>query len=131
MGKFNKKDEGVKPTIVNHMGEKAYKPNAEEELVSTVMTTMLSDSYYEKEKPKKYVSISSAFLFIFVEKQFVMKQVLFDILPRLKCVGFLDTNAWNPSISTAGITHALQFGNALPKNILGCKQITIIYRPTS
>ena len=51
-----------------------------------------------------------------------MKQVLFDILPRLKCVGFLDTNAWNPSISTAGITHALQFGNALPKNILGCKQ---------
>lgn len=32
------------------MGEKAYKPNAEEELVSTVMTTMLSDSYYEKEK---------------------------------------------------------------------------------
>lgn len=29
MGKFNKKDEGVKPTIVNHMGEKAYKPNAE------------------------------------------------------------------------------------------------------
>ena len=55
----------------------------------------------------------------------------FDILPRLKCVGFLDTNAWNPSISTAGITHALQFGNALPKNILGCKQITIIYRPTS
>lgn len=28
MGKFNKKDEGVKPTIVNHMGEKAYKPNA-------------------------------------------------------------------------------------------------------
>lgn len=37
MGKFNKKDEGVKPTIVNHMGEKAYKPNAEEELVSTVM----------------------------------------------------------------------------------------------
>lgn len=32
MGKFNKKDEGVKPTIVNHMGEKAYKPNAEEEL---------------------------------------------------------------------------------------------------
>lgn len=52
MGKFNKKDEGVKPTIVNHMGEKAYKPNAEEELVSTVMTTMLSDSYYEKEKDK-------------------------------------------------------------------------------
>lgn len=56
MGKFNKKDEGVKPTIVNHMGEKAYKPNAEEEeeeLVYTVMTTMLSDSYYEKEKDKE------------------------------------------------------------------------------
>lgn len=53
MGKFNKKDEGVKPTIVNHMGEKAYKPNAEEELVATVMTTMLSDSYYEEEKDGK------------------------------------------------------------------------------
>lgn len=34
------------------MGEKAYKPNSEEELVATVMTTMLSDSYYEKEKDK-------------------------------------------------------------------------------
>lgn len=50
MGKFNKKNEGVKPTITNHMGEAAYKPGVEEELVSTVMTTMLSDSYYEKEK---------------------------------------------------------------------------------
>lgn len=30
-------------------------------------------------------------------------------------MGFLDTNVWNPGISTAGITHTLQFGNALPK----------------
>lgn len=52
MGKFNKKNEGVKPTITNHMGEAAYKPGVEEELVSTVMTTMLSDSYYEKEEDK-------------------------------------------------------------------------------
>lgn len=47
-----------------------------------------------------------------------MKQVLFDILPRLKCVGFLDTNAWNPSISTAGITHALQFGEVSFMNLV-------------
>lgn len=52
MGKFNKKNEGIKPTITNHMGEAAYKPGVEEELVSTVMTTMLSDSYYEKEEDK-------------------------------------------------------------------------------
>lgn len=37
-----------------------------------------------------------------------------DILPILKTAGFLDTNVWNPGISTAGITHTLQFGNALP-----------------
>lgn len=44
----------------------------------------------------------------------------FDILPRLKAMGFLDTNVWNPGISTAGITHTLQFGNALPKNVFRC-----------
>lgn len=49
MGKFNKKNEGIKPTVVNHMGEAAYAITPEEELVSTAMTTMLSDSYYEKE----------------------------------------------------------------------------------
>lgn len=64
MGKFNKKDEGVKPTIVNHMGEKAYKPNAEEELVSTVMTTMLSDSHYNK--PENGWWHSSAILFMII-----------------------------------------------------------------
>ena len=37
-----------------------------------------------------------------------------DILPILKTAGFLDTNVWNPGISTAEITHTLQFGNALP-----------------
>lgn len=40
-----------------------------------------------------------------------------DILPSLKQTGFLDTNVWNPGISTAGITHTFQFGNALPKII--------------
>lgn len=43
-----------------------------------------------------------------------------DILPRLKAMGFLDTNVWNPGISTAGITHTLQLGNALPKNVFRC-----------
>lgn len=42
---------------------------------------------------------------------------IFDILPRLKAVGFLDTYARNPDITIAGITLALQFGNALPKYI--------------
>lgn len=37
-----------------------------------------------------------------------------DILPSLKQMGFLDTNARNPDITIAGITLALQFGNALP-----------------
>lgn len=46
--------------------------------------------------------------------------MMFDILPRLKAMGFLDTNVWNPGISTAGITHTLQFGNALPKNVFRC-----------
>lgn len=50
MGKFNKKNEGVKPTETNFMGEKAFEMEAKDNLVSTVMTTFLSDSYYEKEK---------------------------------------------------------------------------------
>lgn len=49
MAKFNKKTEGVKPTVINEMGEKAFQLNDKEELVSTVMTTFLQDSYYEKE----------------------------------------------------------------------------------
>lgn len=51
MGKYNTKAEGVKPTVVNAMGEQAYQLSAKEELVSTCMTTFLSgDNYYETEK---------------------------------------------------------------------------------
>ena len=50
MAKFNEKNEGVKPTEKNYMGEMAYKMGDKEELVSTVMTTFLGDSYYEKER---------------------------------------------------------------------------------
>lgn len=49
MSKFNTKAVGVQPTETNFMGEKAYKMGDKEELVSTVMTTFLSNSYYEKE----------------------------------------------------------------------------------
>lgn len=49
MGKYNKKSEAVKPTVTNCMGEMAYALTAKEELVSTVLTTFLGDSYYEKE----------------------------------------------------------------------------------
>ena len=49
MGKYNAKKEGVKPTEVNYMGEMAFKMQDKELLVSTVMTTFLQDSYYEKE----------------------------------------------------------------------------------
>lgn len=49
-----------------------------------------------------------------------------DILPSLKRMGFLDTNARNPDITIAEITLALQFGNALPKYITGCKNITVV-----
>ena len=50
MAKFNKKKEGVLPTTVNKMGEKAYTLSAKDELVSTLLTTFLSDGYYEKQK---------------------------------------------------------------------------------
>ena len=43
--------------------------------------------------------------------------IIFDILPSLKQMGFLDTNARNPDIAIVGITLASQFGNALPKYI--------------
>lgn len=53
-------------------------------------------------------------------RELLMQAIQVDILPRLKAMGFLDTNVWNPGISTAGITHTLQFGNALPKNVFRC-----------
>ena len=49
MAKFNKKSEPKQPTAINFMGEKAFKLEDKEELVSTVMTTFLQDAYYEKE----------------------------------------------------------------------------------
>lgn len=49
MAKFNAKNEGVKPTETNFMGEMAFKMSDKEELVSTVMTTFLTDAYYENE----------------------------------------------------------------------------------
>ena len=49
MSKYNSKKEGVKPTEVNFMGEKAFKMADKELLVSTVMTTFLQNSYYESE----------------------------------------------------------------------------------
>lgn len=49
MGKFNLKSTPKKPTETNFMGEKAFKMEDKELLVSTVMTTFLQDSYYEKE----------------------------------------------------------------------------------
>ena len=50
MSKFNEKTSPVVPTKVNDMGEKAFELSAKEELVATVLTTFLSNSYYEKEK---------------------------------------------------------------------------------
>lgn len=51
MSKYNAKAEGVKPTVVNAMGENTYQLSAKEELVSTCMTTFLfGDHYYETEK---------------------------------------------------------------------------------
>ena len=49
MGKYNVKKESVKPTSVNYMGELAFQLADKELLVSTVMTTFLQNSYYEKE----------------------------------------------------------------------------------
>lgn len=49
MAKFNKKAEGVKPTVVNEMGEMAFNLSAKEELINTVLTTFVQDSYYEQE----------------------------------------------------------------------------------
>ena len=49
MGKYNSKKESVKPTEVNYMGELAFKLADKELLVSTVLTTFLQNSYYERE----------------------------------------------------------------------------------
>jgi hypothetical protein len=49
MGKYNVKKESVKPTSVNYMNELAFELADKELLVSTVMTTFLQNSYYEKE----------------------------------------------------------------------------------
>ena len=49
MSKYNEKKEPRVPTEVNLMGEKAYKLDPKEELVSTVLTTFVQKSYYESE----------------------------------------------------------------------------------
>ena len=49
MAKYNSKKTPVTPTEVNYMGEMAFKLSDKEELVSTVMTTFLTDAYYESE----------------------------------------------------------------------------------
>ena len=49
MGKYNSKKESVKPTVKNFMNEDAFLLKPKEELVSTVMTTFLQNSYYERE----------------------------------------------------------------------------------
>ena len=49
MSKYNSKHEAKKPTETNFMGEKAFKMDEKEELVSSVMTTFLQGNYYESE----------------------------------------------------------------------------------
>lgn len=49
MSKYNRKKEEVKPTVKNFMNEDAFLLKPKEELVSTVMTTFLQNSYYERE----------------------------------------------------------------------------------
>ena len=49
MGKYNSKKESVKPTVKNFMNEDAFLLKPKEELVSTVLTTFLQNSYYESE----------------------------------------------------------------------------------
>lgn len=52
MAKFNEKKMAKQPTERNFMGEKAFKMEDKEELISTVMTTFLQGEYYEKESTK-------------------------------------------------------------------------------
>lgn len=49
MAKFNEKKTVKQPESVNFMGENAFLLKPKEELVSTVMTTFLQNSYYERE----------------------------------------------------------------------------------
>ena len=49
MSKYNRKKEEVKPTVKNFMNEDAFLLKPKEELVSTVLTTFLQNSYYERE----------------------------------------------------------------------------------
>ena len=49
MAKFNDRKESVKPTVINEMGEHAFELSPKEELVQTVLTTFIQDSYYERE----------------------------------------------------------------------------------
>jgi len=49
MTKYNVKNVPVTPTEINEMGEKAFKLSAQEELVSTALTTFIQSSYYESE----------------------------------------------------------------------------------
>lgn len=48
-GKYNTKKESRIPTEKNLMGEEAFKLDAKEELVATVLTTFMQKSYYETE----------------------------------------------------------------------------------
>ena len=48
MAKFNEKKVAKQPTEKNFMGELAFKMKEKEELISTVMTSFLQNSYYEK-----------------------------------------------------------------------------------
>ena len=49
MSKFNLKSEVKEPMVKNFMGENAFEMEAKDNLLSTVMTTFLSDGYYETE----------------------------------------------------------------------------------
>jgi len=49
MGKFNIAKESRVPTEINKMGEKAFKLDPREEIVSTVLTSFIQKSYYESE----------------------------------------------------------------------------------
>src|SRR5699024_3511123 len=61
------------------------------------------------------------------ETKVVKNQAYLDTLPSLKQMVFLDTSASNPDITIVGITLDFQFGNALPKNTTGCKDITVVH----
>lgn len=50
MSKFNTKSENKPSMTTNYMGENAFVLTAKEELITTVMTTFLSDGYYENQQ---------------------------------------------------------------------------------